>query len=430
MPWQQYVADVGMEILENGLPAYREIAVTIHRQAGKTTECLSWEVDRALFWGRTQHIGYSAQTGLDARSKMVKDQWPLVQGSPLRAGVSAMLKGAAYTAMEFKNGSRIEALASSEESGHGKTLGLGVIDEAFADEDDRREQALGPAMITMADAQKLIFSTAGTERSVFLKRKVDNGRDAVERGSTSGMAYFEWSAPDGADIENPQTWRDCMPALGYTIEEDSVRAELLSMTENEFRRAYLNQWTASDDRVIPAAVWEKVVSAHVIPKGSMVLGADANPERSAASIAVCDSEGRAELVDYRPGVNWLTSRLVELAKKLGAPVVVDSTGPAAPVIPSLQAQEVEVISYGGRELANASAMFFDRVADEKIKVRYHNVLDQAVAGATRRSVGDAWAWGRRQSGVDISPLVAVTLASHVAMKPSDPEPGPFVYEFD
>jgi hypothetical protein len=45
-------------------------------------------------------------------------------------------------------------------------------------------------------------------------------------------------------------------------------------------------------------------------------------------------------------------------------------------------------------------------------VRYkpHQALDDAAAAATRRPLGDAWAWGRRQSTVSLSPLTAATAA--------------------
>jgi hypothetical protein len=45
-------------------------------------------------------------------------------------------------------------------------------------------------------------------------------------------------------------------------------------------------------------------------------------------------------------------------------------------------------------------------------VRHVNdaALNQAVRNAGTRPVGDAWAWARRGSGGDISPLVAATLA--------------------
>jgi hypothetical protein len=38
------------------------------------------------------------------------------------------------------------------------------------------------------------------------------------------------------------------------------------------------------------------------------------------------------------------------------------------------------------------------------------VLDAAIAGAAKRPLGDSWAWARRGLSVDISPLVAVSLA--------------------
>ena len=34
----------------------------------------------------------------------------------------------------------------------------------------------------------------------------------------------------------------------------------------------------------------------------------------------------------------------------------------------------------------------------------------AIRGASKRSLGDAWAWDRKNSDVDITPLVACTLA--------------------
>lgn len=431
MPWQQHVADIGLEYdPDTRMLAYREVIVTVPRQSGKTTLCLSWECDRCLSWDGRQLVAYTAQTGQDARAKLVNDQIPMVQQSPLRVAVANTWKGAAYTAVEFKNGSRVEALSSSEESGHGKTIHLAVLDEAFAHEDGRMEQGLSPAMITIPDAQKLIISTAGTDKSVFLRRKVDNGRAAVAEGTTDGIAYFEWSAEDDADPDDPDTWRGCMPALGYTVEERAIADERKSMTDGDFRRAYLNQWTAADDRIIPAQVWAQVVNPKTVPTGGLVFGVDVNPERTAASVGVCDTAGNAELASYER-VSGLVDRVTNLSRKHGAPVAIDNGGPAASIIPELKSNGVVVLEYNGRDLANACGRFFDLVADQEISVRPRDVLEEAVAGATRRALGDAWAWGRRQSTTDISPLVAITLAVDAAVKPkTTPDPGLLVYTLD
>lgn len=417
MPWQRLVADVGLELLpDSNIPAYREIVVTVPRQNGKTTLMLAFEIQRAIGWGRAQMIAYTAQTGKDAREKLLNDQAPLLTAktSLIRAGIDRVLRGVGNEAITFKSGSRLFILNSGEDSGHGKTLDLGVIDESFADEDDRREQAMLPAMLTRPTAQILNISTAGTDKSPFLKRKVDAGRAAVANGETQGIAYFEWSADEDADIDDPATWYSCMPALGITITEATVRHMRQTMTEGEFRRAGLNLWTVSEDRVIPAATWNAVCSEHVAPEGQFAVAVEVNPERSAASIAIADDSGRVELVEQSSGVGWVVARAIELAKKWDAEVVLDSYGPAGSLAAEIEAEGITVKAYTAREMAHACGVFYDAVADGKVQIRRHVALDAAASAARKRSLNDTWIWGRKDAGEDVSPLIAATLAYDAA----------------
>jgi hypothetical protein len=94
MPWQQLVADTGLEIdRDSGLPAFREVVVTVPRQSGKTTLVLAWELQRALMWNSMQRCAYTAQTGWDARRKLIDDQAPILMGSPLKATVTRVFRG-------------------------------------------------------------------------------------------------------------------------------------------------------------------------------------------------------------------------------------------------------------------------------------------------------------------------------------------------
>lgn len=411
MPWQQLVADVGLELdTDTGLPAYREIVVTVPRQSGKTTLVLGWELQRALRWPTVQRCAYTAQTGWDARRKLIDDQAPLINHSPMRAAVDRVFRGAGTEAIVFKNGSRIDVLATSEAAGHGRTIDLGVIDEAFADTDDRREQALLPAMATRAAAQILVVSTAGTEASVYLNRKIEAGRAAVTNGDRTGIAYFEWSADEAADIDDPRTWRSCMPALGHTIDEQVVAHARATMSEGDFRRSWLNQATTSDERIIPASVWDQVCDPLVRPEGRLAFAVDVNAERSAASIAVSDEQGRIELVDHRPGVSWIVERIRELIARWDAPVVLDGYGPAGSLLDAIEGAGVHVEKLSSRQVANACGVFYDAVSDRKLQIRRHDLLDEAIAAARRRTSGDSWSWARSDTSADISPLVAITLA--------------------
>jgi len=414
MPWQRMVADVASEIDDDtGLPAFREVVVTVPRQSGKTTLVLAWELHRCLMWGRPQRVAYTAQTGSDARRKLIDDQAPLLLDSAFKAAVLKVHKAQGNEAIVFRNGSRIDVLATTDSAGHGRTLDLPILDEVFADADDRREQALLPAMATRRDAQLFVVSTMGTEASSYLNRKVETGRAAVVEGANTGVAYFEWSADINVDIDDPRVWYSCMPALGHTISVETVRHARRTMSEGDFRRSMLNQKTVSDERVIPVSVWEQACSGSVVVEGKLRFGFDVNSERSAAAVVVADDQGRCELIEFREGLGWCVDRLVELWRKWESPVVLDAFGPAGSFADELVARGVNVVRYSTREMAYACGSLFDRLADGRVRVRSSDVLDGAVAGARRRATGDAWVWARKDGDSDVCPLVALTLAADV-----------------
>ena len=423
MPHQQMMVDVALELLPDGSLAYREVGGTMPRQQGKTTEVLSVEIHRAVMWRRPrQRIYYSAQTGKDGRQKLLDDQVPILQASPLaslldnRRANGGIRRESGGEGIDFKGGSRIDVMASSIESGHGKTIDLGILDEAFADVDDRREQAMIPAMMTKPDAQLWWVSTAGWEGSVFLKRKVDAGRAAVSDGIDHGLCYFEWSADPDLPADDPATWYSCMPALGFTVPEEVVANAFRTMEPEEFERAFLNRWTTGEARIIARELWDAVNSADLKPDGGFCFGIDAAPDRSSGSIVAVDSMRRGELVEHQDGVTWMVARVEELAKKFSAKVAIDSKGPAASLIPDLKAHGVSIVEYDAGMVADATARLYDAVADGFVKIRRHPDLDIAVAGARKRVSGERWYWGRSNATVDVSPLVALTLAFDLALK--------------
>lgn len=426
MPSQAEVLEVGTELIETStglwVPAYREVDLTEPRQNGKTTLLLVKKIHRAVMWAarvkRPQRLVYTAQTGNDARKKVLEDELPILMDSPFRAAIESVRKVNGSEGIVFKGGSRLDVLASSESSGHGRTVDEGYIDEAFDDVDDRREQAILPAMSTRLDGQLWVCSTMGTDASLYLNRKVDAGREASFRPDAE-IAYFEYSAPDDADIDDAETWYGCMPALGITVTERAIRHARETMTEGEFRRAFLNQRTASEERVIPIAAWEKVCSPDVWAAGRVTFAVDCNPERSWASIAVADRDGNVELVNHERGTGWLIPRVKELAQKWSASVAVDPAGPAGSFIPELPS----VIAIGGGDLTKACGLFYDAVAEQRVRVQANRELDAACAAAKKRPAGDAWVWARKTSLTDISPVVAATIAFWAAQQ----APGPSAY---
>lgn len=242
MPWQAHVATVALEHDESGRLVYREVAVGVPRQSGKST--LLWVL---ILWRMLstpgQKVIYGAQNRLSARNRLFDTWMPRLRRSQL-GSMFTLGRATGAESLRCSNGSQMTLLSSEESAGHGDTLDLAILDEAWS-LTAAAEQSVRPAMATRRSAQLWCVSTAGTERSAFWRSKVDGGRAAADAGVTDGAAYFEWSMPaDVADIGDPELWRSYHPALGNTIDEKVLATDLASMDPHEWRRAYGNVWSS------------------------------------------------------------------------------------------------------------------------------------------------------------------------------------------
>lgn len=449
MPWQRLVADVGCEIdPATGLPAYREVRVTVPRQSGKTTLFLSWQINRCVSrrWRHPQRSVFTAQTGKDARDKWLDELFPLIRNSRIRSLVASKGKrleineGMGNESIRFRTGSLIRLLSTASTSGHSKTLHQAVMDEVWHDTDDRREQGLRPAMITMPDAQLLVCSTAGTDASVILNRKIITGRAAVEADVGSGVAYFEYSAPDDWNPFDDDSFYDFHPALcpdppcrcaplgerwRHTITIDAIRAERDAMDLSEFCRAYGNRTPSSLNgwQVLAEAEWRNADRGPTVAGGRpravmgdrLALGVWVAPDRRRAAIGAAG--GRVDVAggrlveltsdavgyDVRPDTSWVMPRVRELVERARPLVVVTNDRVLADQEPDL------LLLAQGPDQASASGMLYDGIRDGSVRHLGQPDLTVAVAGGVKRSVGRGWVW-ESAAGVDVSPVGAVSLA--------------------
>jgi phage terminase large subunit-like protein len=257
MPWQRQVLEAGTE-LDGGKLAYRQVCVIVPRQSGKTSLAFAVMVAYALARPRTQ-VAFAAQTKLDARTRMLDDWVPAISQSRFAPLVTPR-RGFGSEALLFANGSKIALTSTTRVGTHGQTLDLVCVDEAWSQVDDRLEAAIRPTMVTRPDPQWWLISTAGDVTSAWLRPKVDAGRLSAQMGATETSAYFEWSAPEGADPSDPGTWRAAMPALGHTVNEAAIRADLELMPRDAFCRSYLCWWpdeTGGGWETFSADAWER-----------------------------------------------------------------------------------------------------------------------------------------------------------------------------
>lgn len=473
MPWQQYAADVALEIdPDTGDLWYEEVVITVPRQSGKTTLILALLVWRCIVMSRRigrQTCTYLAQKGNAARKKLEREFAPSLRDarglkevphSRARPRLAtewrlSMNNGAEH--ILFGTGSYLQIGAPTETASHGDVLDMPVIDEAFAHQNDLVEQAVDAAAITRRSAQTYIISTAGNRRSRFLWLKVLGGRTLVASGRTdSRRCYLEWSLPLDVAYDDEDAWWNYLPALGRTITIERLRAKLdkalanpdLKIDEDDeepglpgFRRGYLNQWVevpdlGSDDfePEVPMDEWERCgVAARGLPDdniiGEVALGVAVGIDGVTAALALAgrtdDGMIQVEVLDSMPGTWWLEKRTMGLCSE-HAPRAVSwpHGGPARAVSPEIMrgARGNLTLPINGRDWSAACEAFRALVKTGRLVHLDDPLLADAISGAVRRDVGQGWEFDLRSSRADIVPLLAAIAAVRSIETAPEPEP--------
>ena len=272
MPWQRHVVDIATQyrLDAQGQRAYkyRTVVVTVPRQSGKTTLMTPVRVHRIMTRPGIDAFS-TAQTGKAARDRILKmvEQVEMSALSPLFKPLRS--NGAEGLKVNGRRNSRCVRFSPVTGALHGETPHLVDFDEIWRYPEEFGDMLLGgarPAMITLgARAQVWMVSTKGTAASTFMNRYIDAG----EAGNDPTLAYFAWQKPAHLDPEDPATWWRFHPALGNTITEDDLAAEMYAegVSYSERIRAYMNLMTTVTDSIIDAEAWSEPRQRPPRPRG-------------------------------------------------------------------------------------------------------------------------------------------------------------------
>jgi hypothetical protein len=456
MQWQRQVVDTALERDPvTGLYVYDTVTVIVGRRAGKTRIGHGVPLTRALLGpvsvqrpngdiARVPFIaGMTAQNATSAIKRLSETYDQLRENAPPAVGrESRMLHGVNHAAIELRyrrrdgnrwnrnpDRSRLAVFPPTPHAVRGDKYLFLSIDEALTLTADDGAEILDAARPTLAEfaghAQLWIISNEGTESAGFLRQRREMGRAAVDAGRQTGTAYFEWSMSPDDDPTDPEVWRRTHPAVGETLTISAMSRDLEELGTDAFAREYLNHAPDRPADTPPLSeLWPTLpvyVPAELPPR--RVYAFEVAYDRSAAVIMAAwqHADGIAlATVDRRPGVSWLETAVLELARhhKTDA-VIYDAAGPAANV---------------GRVIASRNATNLIAAGPGDPRASVNHLLDLATAGrlthdsdpdtaaaaaaALTRTVGDNRYWDRRRSPADISPIIAASLAVYAADRPA------------
>lgn len=349
--------------------------------------------------------------------------------------VAKVVLGSGEEEVRFKNGSRI--LFGARERGFGR--GFDEVDVLVFDEAQiLTENALDdmiPATNQSRQATSVLQLFMGTPPKPSDPGEVFHRmRAEALSGEDEDTAWIEFGADPGYDPTPPPAqltaadWKQVGKA-NPSYPEDTPREAILRMRKKLGPEAFLREGLGIWDDDGRIGLGPEDLEAQ--PVGTVALALDVNPERTMAAIAVAwrgESGWHGEIthqdgrVDHRRGTDWVVARLLELVDRHQPCVVmVDPSSPAGSLIPALQEAGLYVTNYpqeGTRDLlvkvtTQQMAQACGQFQDNPPRHIDQASLNTAIEGASKRDRGDgAWTWSRKDSSVDISPLVAVTLAGY------------------
>lgn len=327
----------------------------------------------------------------------------------------------------------IEFHARSGKTGRGFTTKRLTLDEwMFGKPGDLG--ALSPTMVTMPDAQVRYASSAGLVQSGALRELRERGRP----GTDPSLAYVELGAPVTPCGSGPACrhalddptcalndrglwWQANSGLWTGRVREVDVETQRRRLDPQEFAREFLSWWDDPPNAggtALDPDQWQALAAADGERGRRVAFGVAVAPDRSWSAIAVAwrRADGRVHVssIDYRPHASWVAERVVELRRKWGGSVVVDSR--ARDLLPASTPRLSEPTE---AQQALAEAGLSDHVVAGTLTHNGAPELLTSIRAAAWRTSGAH----RRLTpigGTDVSPLRAAALAVRAASTAPNP----------
>jgi hypothetical protein len=429
---QKQVLLDGCAVDDSGKWLHFEVGECEPRQNGKGVVQEIREITGAFVWAEPL-IVHSAHEFFTSAEHFFRIR-NLLEDSEFERDIKSIRSGHGEEGFILKNGSRIRFRTRTKSGGRGFSCDTLTLDEAMI-LPEMMVGALIPTLRARPNPQ-IWYGGSAVDQAVHEHGVVfARLRERAREEKTKSVCYFEWGLdfddPDDVPEEilhSPEAWAQSNPALNIRIWPHHVLKEIESLDSRTFAVEILGvgSWPRTDgSRLSPVKPeeWAGLLDELSVLQDPICLAFDISPERR-CSIAAAgyNAEGfwHVEIVAQYGGTGKLVEKLVQLTEEHDVTeVVCDGYGPSASMVKQLIEADVDVRLMTTAEHGQACGRIVDAVVQRTLRHLGDKSMTDAIKGAATRPLGDSWAWSRRNSSVDISPLVATTLALSSAIDHPD-----------
>lgn len=231
----------------------------------------------------------------------------------------------------------------------------------------------------------------------------------------------DYCAEEFDDVADEAVWWHTHPGLSCGLTEiETLRERFDKLGPAKFAMEYLCIWPADlTTSAIDPAAWEAASGEPVPFDGQdFDLTYDCHIQGYFASLVATwmDEDGglHGQLMDYRPGTEWLAAELVRAQRAHPrVKVYYDAIGANAAVavtlqrVPAFKAHALEVATM--KDAAAGAALLASHLDARTITIGKSTSMDNAAESVTWRWSGESRLFGRKNASVDVSGVVGLSI---------------------
>lgn len=410
MPHQELILRAGLAYdSRTGKYRFRTVIVLMARQSGKTRTLQVLTLWRLFATDARLVVGTSAN--IDTALECFRGAVELAQDAQLPIESVRWANG--QQALTTKTGARYKIVASNRTAARGLSSDLAAMDELREHRDWSAWNAVSKTTTARENGQRWCFSSGGDNGSVVLNALRER---ALAGGPDSDILILEWSAPDGADLTDPNAWIAANPALGRTVPVEAIRGDLATDPPETFRVEVLGQRVVALDALVDADAWAECAD----PSGSLseyrgkvTAAIDVSDDMTHVSLVVSallsDDRVRVETAGEWNSPQEARKGLQELLGRVKPRALYLAPGPASATL-TTDLKGFRPKTPTTAQLADACSAFVEAANARQLTHGNDPMMSSHVLNAQRQPSGDGFRFRRASGNVDAA--IAAALAFH------------------
>lgn len=313
-----------------------------------------------------------------------------------------------------KNGGKLQVSTSKAASLQGHSLTACVLDELHI-----LKEGTYDAVVIGAGQQhnSLIFgiTTAGSEESTLLKRLYEQGK-----AGTPGLGIAIWEADENASVTDPEQLMKANPALAEgRMDLEKTLQEVAVLPEADAVRYRLNRFITSENPFLPQGLWKQLDEV-TYPAKPMKVVCDISPGWTAFTIACAWKDEDTINTDVvasviKPSYEQALDLTLKCLQQLPHTEVGVPTFWGTSLLDALKSKGIKTKPIYKRDETIAPPLFYEAVAEKRVKHPHLALLDYQMARVGRKEVGEDYKLVRPSSAVEIDVAMATIFAVYLQL---------------